>query len=85
MLRGEYLTTSEVAMKVGTATHRKPPHRATILRWVTTGITTPGGRVQMAAIYVGGRLLIEAAELDRFLAACAAAKAYPPQLVGAGS
>src|SRR4051812_6141762 len=88
MLDHEYLTPSEVARRVAKATEKKPFNKTTVFRWRTKGIATPAGFIKLRGTSIAGQLCIEAAELERFLAAVAAAKeggAMPAETQGVAS
>lgn len=47
------------------------PHRATITRWINTGIVGPSGeRVRLRSTRVGGRVMVHVDDLARFLDRC---------------
>jgi hypothetical protein len=75
VLDREFLTTVEVARRVVRAMGSdKALHPTTVRRWVNRGIQTPNGPIRLTATCLGGRLVVEAPALDRFLRDVAAAK-----------
>lgn len=63
MIPADALTIDEVAGEV-----RRPSK--TVRRWIATGVRINGVAVRLAAVRVGGRILVGRAAVAAFLAAC---------------
>ncbi len=59
----------EVARLAGKFRRGRPTHATTVTRWITAGVTTPGGVVRLEAVRLNGRWVSSRAALVRFIAA----------------